>query len=164
MKLSGQEFQVSELDKISEEIYELEEKRKMLEFELNSEYESDKYQEQRKMLAVSGAKYNMIAVLPITMITLVCAILLIYNIVSGINSGFETEMVIIMGIVMIPTVISAFFAAKAWRKQFEEMRDADSQVDKKAEIKARLRSQISSIDIKLEALKTKKKELENVAE
>ena len=164
MKLSGQEFQVSELDKISEEIYELEEKRKMLEFELDSEYESDKYQEQRKMLAVSGAKYNMIAVLPITMITLVCAILLIYNIVSGINSGFETEMVIIMGIVMISTVISAFFAAKAWKIQFEKMRDADSQVDKTAEIKARLRSQISSIDIKLETLKSKKKELENVAE
>ena len=59
MKLSGQEFQVSELDKISEEIYELEEKKKLLEFELNSEYESDNYQEQRKMLAASGAKYNL---------------------------------------------------------------------------------------------------------
>ena len=44
------------------------------------------------------------------------------------------------------------------------MRDADSQVDKKAEIMARLRSQISSIDIKLEALMTKKKELENAGE
>ncbi len=164
MKLSGQEFQVSELDKISEEIYELEEKRKMLEFELNSEYESDKYQEQRKMLAVSGAKYNMIAVLPITMITLVCAILLIYNIVSSINSGFETYTVIIMAIVFILTVIFGFIAAKAWKIQFEKMRDADSQVDKTAEIKARLRSQISSIDIKLETLKSKKKELENVAE
>ena len=50
MKLSGQEFQVSELDKISEEIYELEEKRKMLEFELNSEYESESIRSKGKCL------------------------------------------------------------------------------------------------------------------
>ncbi len=162
MKLSGQEFEVSEMDKLSGEIYELQQKKKQLQFELDSEYDSDKYKEQKKSIASSGATYNLIVLIPVTCIAIVCIVLLFFNGVDMINAGASSSPVVRVAVMLsfLGTIISMIICVPLWKKQITEMRDADSQVDKRAEIKARLRSQISSIDIKIEELENKKKVLE----